>query len=132
MNTIIKKTIIIILLLSFFLSLNSLFAFANDELHLVGSDGVYLGKLTTDQYDSKSVFNEIGKYGSDISMTSIWNDVSPYGSSVSMKSAFNNVASKPPLIVYNGEIIGYLTTNNIKNNSLHPKYLYSWLQNNGF
>jgi hydroxymethylpyrimidine pyrophosphatase-like HAD family hydrolase len=65
-------------------------------------------------------------------MTSIWNDISPYGSSVSMKSAFNNVASKPPLIVYNGEVIGYLTTNNIKNNSLHPKYLYSWLQNNGF
>jgi hypothetical protein len=121
-----------ILMLSFILSINSLFAFANDGLHLVGSDGVYLGKLTTDQYDSKSVFNEVGKYGNNISMTSIWNDVSPYGSSVSMKSAFNDVASKPPLIIYNSEVIGYLTTNNIKNNSLHPKYLHSWLQNNGF
>lgn len=128
----IKKTIIIIVILSFIFFLNSSSAFAADELYLVGSDGVYLGKLTTDQYDSESVFNEIGKYGSDISMTSIWNDISPYGSDVSMKSAFNNVASKPPLIVYNDKIIGHLTTNDIKNNSLHPKYLYSWLKDNGF
>jgi hypothetical protein len=125
------KKIYILLFLTAIL-LISLQVSADTTPHLVGSDGTYLGKLTTNQYDSKSVFNEIGKYGSDISMTSIWNDISPYGSSVSMKSAFNDVASNPPLIIYNNETIGYLTTNNIKPNSLNPKYLYSWLKDNGF
>lgn len=127
-----KKIMSIFLVISLTLILSSITILASGNLHLVGSDGVYLGKLTTNQYDSKSVFNEVGKYGSDVSMTSIWNDVSPYGSPVSSKSAFNDVASEPPLIVSNDEVIGYLTTNNIKPNSLHPKYLYSWLKDNGF
>jgi hypothetical protein len=127
-----KKIMSIFLIISLTLILSSITILASGDLHLVGSDGVYLGKLTTNQLDSKSVFNEIGKYGSDISMTSIWNDISPYGSSVSNKSAFNDLASNPPLIVYNNDVIGYLTTNNIKPNSLHPKYLHSWLKDNGF
>jgi len=103
-----------------------------EGLNLYGSDGVYLGRLTTNKYLADSVFNEYGVYGSKYSQTSIWNQYSQYGSPYSNKSAFNSYASYPPLIYFNNYFIGYLTTNNYKPNSLSPYHLYDWLLYNGF
>ena len=85
----------------------------NFPFYLYSNDGkVYLGKLVTNQYDSESVWNEYGTYGSKYSQYSIWNEYGTYGSSYSNESAFNNYALNPPIIVdARGNIMGYLTTN---------------------
>lgn len=104
-----------------------------NELHLYSNDGnTYLGKLTTNKFDSDSIFNEFGTYGSEFSPTSIWNESGVYGSKFSSKSAFNDLAQEPPIIVLNGEIIGYLTTNEFIINGISPYELYRWLEDNGY
>lgn len=81
------------------------------ELFLYAQDGTYLGKLTTDSYDSESIFNEFGTYGSKFSS----------------KSAFNEYASSPPLVIFNGETIGYLTVNKYQADAISPYGLYESL-----
>jgi hypothetical protein len=109
-------------------------AASNQELpKLYSNDGkVYLGTLTTNEFDSESIYNEFGDYGSKFASTSIWNDVGTYGSSVSSSSAFNELASSPPIIVLNGKIIGYLTTNSMKKGAISPYNLKKWLSDNGY
>ena len=62
-----------------------------------GSDhDVFLGKLNADCYDSESIWNEYGTYGSEYSSYSPWNEY----------------ASTPPVIVDSrGNFYGYLTAN---------------------
>lgn len=55
----------------------------------------------------------MGTYGSEISPNSIWNDIGTYGSDISSYSPFNDITSTPPMIVKNGNTIGYLTVNKI-------------------
>ncbi|MFJ5625625.1 copper amine oxidase N-terminal domain-containing protein [Peribacillus loiseleuriae] len=102
------------------------------ELLLYAQDGKYLGKLTTNVYDSESVFNTYGTYGSKYSSKSIFNEFGTYGSKYSSKSPFNEYASSPPLIIYNGELIGYLTINKYQNNAISPYGLYESLKKLGF
>jgi hypothetical protein len=100
---------------------------------LYSNDGkTYLGKLTTNEFDAESIFNEYGTYGSPYSSKSIWNEYGKYGSKYSNESAFNEYATKPPIIVFDGEIIGYLTTNAYINSGISPYELYSWLEENGY
>lgn len=103
------------------------------KLELYSNDRkVYLGKLTSDKFDANSVFNTFGTYGSSFSADSIWNKFGTYGSEFSSVSAFNDFSSKPPVIMFNGEIIGYLTTNSIGfANSISPHELLKWLEDNG-
>ena len=44
--------------------------FGNDDYD------VYLGKLNASKYDSESIWNEYGSYGSSYSSNSIWNEYS--------------------------------------------------------
>ena len=94
----------------------SRFITARYPLHLYSNDGkVYLGKVTNNKYDTKSIFNEYGSYGSKYSSTSIFNEYGTYGSRYSTQSAFNEYASKPPVIVdANGSFVAYLTANEYK------------------
>lgn len=94
---------------------------------LFASDGTFLGVITSNSYDSDSIFNDYGKYGSDYSSESIWNDYSDYGDEYNSKSAFNDCASEPPRIVKNNKVIGYLTVNTAKLNGVHPKELLIFL-----
>ena len=75
-----------------------------------GSDhDVFLGKLNADCYDSESIWNEYGTYGSKYSSKSIWNE---YGSEYSSYSPWNEYASTPPVVVDSrGNFYGYLTAN---------------------
>ena len=82
--------------------------------HLYSNDGkVYLGKCVTDEMDKDSIYYKlIGDYSSAYSQTSIWNNVGKYGSQVSDESAFKDWAQKPPKIVdNNGSFVAYLSTN---------------------
>ncbi|QHW33835.1 hypothetical protein GZH47_25580 [Paenibacillus rhizovicinus] len=100
---------------------------------LYSNDGkVYLGKLSTNKYDSDSIFNTYGTYGSKYSTTSIWNEYGTYGGSYSSDSAFNKFTSTPPEIVYQNKILGYVTTNSTISNGISPNSLYDWLANQGF
>lgn len=73
---------------------------------------VFLGCLSCNEFDSDSIFNAFGRYGSRFSSTSIWNRFSDYGSRFSSFSACNTFASQPPLIVdERGSILAEMTVN---------------------
>jgi hypothetical protein len=83
-------------------------------LHIYGGNekDVYLGCLNCNKFDSKSIWNDFGKYGSKYSATSIWNAYGSYGGKYSQYSPFNTYTSSPPIIVdAQGEFYGYLTSN---------------------
>lgn len=100
-----KRTIITLTLLLCIVSLQ-----AQTLLIYGGSDhDVFLGKLNADCYDSESIWNEYGTYGSKYSSKSIWNE---YGSEYSSYSPWNEYASTPPVVVDSrGNFYGYLTAN---------------------
>jgi hypothetical protein len=81
-----------------------------------------LGNVTN-SYDSDSIFNEYGTYGSQYSSSSIWNEYGTFGSEYSQYSPFNAYSSNPPMIIKQGQIIGYLSANKRINNSVTPNLL---------
>ena len=87
-----KRAIITLALLLCMVSLQ-----AQTLLIYGGSDhDVFLGKLNADCYDSESIWNEYGTYGSEYSSYSPWNEY----------------ASTPPVVVDSrGNFYGYLTAN---------------------
>lgn len=75
---------------------------------------VYLGCLSCDEVVADSIWNEVGRFGSEVSSTSIWNEVGQYGSEVSDLSPWNELARHPPVIVdQDGRFYGYFTTNEV-------------------
>lgn len=81
--------------------------------YLYSYDGrTYLGKLTTNKYDSDSIWNEYGTYGNSYGLYTIWNKYGTYGSAYSTQSAFNEYAIHPPKVVDKyGDFLFYLTEN---------------------
>ena len=92
---------------------------------IYGQDGQYLGDITG-QYNTNSIFNSYGTYGSTYGSTSIWNKYGSYGSSYGMYSAFNSNAFSPPTIKKNSVVIGYLTTNSYKTPGIDPRSLIKY------
>jgi len=90
--------------------------FAQDD------EQTYLGKIDN-KYNSESIFNEYGTYGNDYSSKSIWNEYSEFGNEYSSLSPFNGYSSSPPMIIKNGKIIGYLTTNEFISGAISPYIL---------
>jgi hypothetical protein len=118
----------ICMFLIIFLTLSaSLFS---ETYKLYGYDGsrysIYLGKFgysinkftnEVSDYDSESVFNEYGQYGSEYRDT-IWNQYRDYGSKYRDTSCMNSYAQHPPAIVdRQGKTAGYLTANKYMNNT---------------
>lgn len=76
---------------------------------------VFLGCLTCNEFDTASVFNSYGSYGSAYSQTSINNQFSTWGSDFSDFSACNRFAMNPPAVVsQDGKIAWYWTLNSLK------------------
>lgn len=76
---------------------------------------IYLGCWSCNQFDSESVFNQFGRYGSRFSQTSVWNHFSEYGSQFSSTSACNSLATNPPRILNTGtRTYTELTVNTIR------------------
>lgn len=89
----------------------------SQTLYIYGGEDhdVFLGKLDASKYDSKSIWNEYGTYGSEYNTNSIWNEYGTYGSEYSSYSPFNSYASYPPVIVdEEGNFYGYFTVNKYK------------------
>ncbi len=73
---------------------------------------VFLGCLNCSEYDSSSVWNEYGNYGSPYGSRSIWNEYGEYGSEYGNYSPWNEYALYPPVVVdAEGNFYGYLTVN---------------------
>jgi len=93
-------------------SLASLHAISLSELRIIASDGTFLGTLNENQYDSNSIYNQYGKYGSQYNTTCIFNRYSVYGSDYSDKSPFNQYANNAPgLYDRQGNFYGTLSIN---------------------
>ena len=76
---------------------------------------MYLGKLNASRYDSESIWNEYGQYGSKYNSYCIWNVYGTYGSKYSNYSPFNPNALYPPVFVDSqGNFYGYFTVNKFK------------------
>jgi hypothetical protein len=103
-------------------------------LTIYSNDGkTYLGKLTANEYDTDSIYNEYGTYGSKYSTDSIMNEYGTYGSKYSSTSVFNDLASEPPIILdVNGIISGYLTTNKNIKGGVSPIGLKQFLKDGGY
>lgn len=83
-------------------------------LHLYGGKNhdVYLGCLNCNAYDSNSIWNSYGDYGSKYNSKSIWNKYGDYGGAYSDYSPFCRYANNPPVVVdKQGNFYGYLTIN---------------------
>jgi len=92
-------------------------SFGQKALHIYGGKGhdVYLGCLNCDSYNTNSIWNAYGTYGSTYNQKSIWNSYGTYGSDFSSTSPFNSYASDPPVIVdREGSFYGYFTVNEYK------------------
>ncbi len=88
-------------------------------LYIYGGENhtVYLGALNTSKYDSESIWNAYGTYGSKYSLNSIWNEYGTYGGKYSNYSPFNRYASFPPgLYDGKGDFYGYFTVNAYQRN----------------
>ena len=86
-------------------------------LHLYGGSNhdIYLGCLNCSNFDTNSVWNEYGKYGSSYNTNSIWNEYGTYGSEYNSNSPWNSYASNPPVVVdKQGNFYGYFTINEYK------------------
>lgn len=100
------------------------------KIMIFGGDGhdVYLGCLSCSRYDSDSVFNKYGTFGSRYSPNSILNPYSEFGSKYSNTSACNPYASDPPVIVDDqGNYYGRLTMNRYLRDGPPIAELDAWL-----
>lgn len=99
----------------------------SSEVSIYSNDlKTFLGTLSTNTFDRESIFNEFGTYGSPFNTKSIWNEFGTYGSEFSTQSAFNEFTRTPPVLVYDGQIFGYVTMNTFLKNSITPNQLYEF------
>lgn len=91
-----------------------------DGAAIINDDGEYLG-LIADSSVRDSVFNEYGTYGSEYRSESIWNEYGKNGSEYRTNSAFNESASRPPRLIKNQRVIGFLTVNKSKPGGVNPR-----------
>ena len=92
---------------------------------LVADDGTFLGKVSSSRFDSDSICNRFGNFGSEFSVTSVRNALSQYGSRFSSQSAYNQFTSSPPAIMYLGAEIGFLTKNEFLTGAVDPEVLFA-------
>lgn len=103
-------------------------------LILVADDdkATFLGELTTNEFDSDSIFNKFGTYGNEFSTKSIWNEFGRYGGEFSRYSPFNEFSLHPPMIIDgDGRVVGYLTVNKYKAGGISPYIIYQVLNDLG-
>jgi len=84
------------------------------ELYLFGGKDskVFLGCLTGGKYDSDSIWNKYGDYGSRYSDKSIWNRYGDYGSKYSDYSPWARYGSNAPAIIdEDWNFYGYFSVN---------------------
>jgi hypothetical protein len=94
---------------------------------LVASDGTFLGSISSNAFDAKSVCNDFGQYGNPFSSLSIKNEFGTYGNPFSSSSPYNEFTSTPPIIMYRGRPVGHLTKNEFLPGAVDPDGLLAVL-----
>ena len=104
-----------------FLALFTTITYAQDDND--ESDSEYLGKDSSNPYDSDSVSNPYGQYGSEYSSKSVNNPYGQYGSPYSSKSANNPYATDAPkLYSQDGQYLGKVSSNPYDSESISNPY----------
>jgi hypothetical protein len=85
----------------------------------------FLGCLNCNQYDSGSVCNQYGAFGSKYQSNSIWNPYGTFGSKYSASSPWNSYSNSAPVIVDRpGKFYGYLSANKYHSNRTQISVFY--------
>ena len=95
-----------------------------DGSYIVAQDerNTFLGKIEN-SFSQDSIFNEFGNFGSEYGSLSIFNEFGGFGSEFGTYSATNSFTSTPPMIIKNGKILGFITTNKAINGGISPSLL---------
>lgn len=101
------------------------------ESFLIAADGQFLGILSSQKFQTESVMNEYGSYGSSYSSTSIFNRYCNYGNEYNSLSPFNSYSHNPPRVFVRGSLIGYLTVNRFISNRIDPHELFDFILRQG-
>lgn len=94
---------------------------------LVAQDGIFLGRVVSNKFDSLSLRNQFGPHGSRYAATSIFNPYSPYGSEYSALSTTNSYSQTPPRFVKGGKTLAFLTKNTFLSPQVDPEKFQAWL-----
>lgn len=88
----------------------------------------FLGVLSTNKYDSDSLANQYGIYGSPYSADSIFNKYGTYGSEYNQLSPFNQYSSQPAVLKNNiGQTVAKVSNNSyLGNNVINATELFNW------
>ena len=89
------------------------------SIYAQDSSNTYLGRISG-HFDNESIFNNFGRFGSSYSTSSVWNTYGNFGSEYSQFSAQGRSSGKPPIIVKQGRVLGYLSGNDSIQPSVSP------------
>lgn len=109
-----KKCLLLPLVVLLVIASSQAAAAQDVELLLFGGAGhkVFLGCLNCSKYDSDSIWNKFGTYGSRYNPNSIWNKYGTYGSKYNAASPWNKYSSDPPVVTdSDGNFYGYFSAN---------------------
>ncbi|MFB2938972.1 hypothetical protein ACE1B6_27275 [Aerosakkonemataceae cyanobacterium BLCC-F154] len=95
--------------------------------YLMGNGGTFIGLVSSDPTADNSICNPSGPYGSEDGILSIRNRSGNLGSLYSEISAYNSYANNPPILIYKGKRIVYLTKNRELDETLDPDLLLDTL-----
>lgn len=111
----------VMVLLLFFSKIN--FTYSQDYDEQENDEGEYLGRYSSNTYDSQSVSNPYGQYGSQYSSQSINNPYGQYGSPYSSKSVNNPYTTDAPkLYSQDGQYLGKVSSNPYDPESISNPY----------
>ena len=99
--------------------------FLNTKLY--STFGKFLGNINLNKYDSDSLANKYGNYGSQYSADSIFNKYGDYGSQYSSLSPFNKYSTNPLLIKKDDVILARLSDNQyVGINVINATEFFNW------
>ncbi|HEY9297535.1 MAG TPA: hypothetical protein VIQ31_14415, partial [Phormidium sp.] len=95
--------------------------------YLMGNGGTFVGLVSSDPTVNNSICNPFGPFGSQNGILSIRNRSGNLGSLFSEISAYNSYANKPPILIYEGKRMAYLTKNTDLDETIDPDLLLDTL-----
>lgn len=96
---------------------------------VIADDGTFLGIISKNSFESKSLSNQFGLYGNKFSAKSIFNQFGIYGGQFSSQSPFNRFTTSPPRVFDRlGNFVGFLSINNFLSPRINPHALVAWLE----
>lgn len=95
--------------------------------YLMGNGGTFVGLVSSDRTASNSICNPSGPFGSRNGVLSIRNRAGNLGNLFSQISAYNSNANQPPILIYQGKRMVFLTKNARLRKTLDPDLLLDTL-----